>query len=109
MLVLDVKGDDTDGVKMNDSQPNILEMQTALGNKVRELLIEKVGKRVGELPAKIFEDARASVQQQNLDDAGEAYMRYLRVTQAEKTPERVEAEKFLQDQFNFVTFPSAAQ
>jgi hypothetical protein len=109
VLVLDVKGDDTDGVKMNDSQPNILEMQTALGNKVRELLIEKVGKRVGELPAKIFEDARASVQQQNLDDAGEAYMRYLRVTQAEKTPERVEAEKFLQDQFNFVTFPSAAQ
>jgi hypothetical protein len=109
VLVQDVKQDDSDGVKLNDAQPDTQEMQRALEIRVRDLLIASVGKRVRELPAKIFDEAKSNVQQQNLDDAGEAYMRYLWVTPNEKTPERAEAEKFVQDQFNFLTFPSAAQ
>jgi len=109
VLVEAVKSDDTDGVKLNEAPPNTQELQTALGIKVRDRLIESVGKRVRDLPKAIFDEARSRVQEQNLEDAGEAFMRYLCVVPATKTPERVEAEKFLQDQFNFVTFPSAAQ
>jgi hypothetical protein len=109
VLVQDVKSDDTDGVKLNETTPNTQELQTALGIKVRDQLIAAVGKRVRDLPKAIFDDARSRVQEQNLDDAGEAYMRYLCVVPATKTPERIEAEKFVQDQFNFLTFPSAAQ
>jgi hypothetical protein len=104
-----VKPDDTDGVKLNEAPPNTQELQTALGIKVRDQLIAAVGKRIRDLPKAIFDEARTRVQEQNLDDAGEAYMRYLCVVPAEKTPERVEAEKYLQGQFNFLTFPSATQ
>ena len=109
VLVEAVKSDDTDGVKLNEAPPNTQELQTALGIKVRDRLIESVGNRVRELPKAIFDEAKSRVQEQNLEDAGEAFMRYLCVVPATKTPERIEAEKFLRDQFNFVTFPSAAQ
>jgi hypothetical protein len=109
VLVEAVKPDDTDGVKLNEAPPNTQELQTALGIKVRDQLIAAVGKRIRDLPKAIFDEARTRVQEQNLDDAGEAYMRYLCVVPAEKTPERVEAEKYLQGQFNFLTFPSATQ
>jgi hypothetical protein len=109
VLVEAVKPDDTDGVKLNEAPPNTQELQTALGIKVRDQLIAAVGKRVRDLPKAIIDEARLRVQEQNLEDAGEAYMRYLCVVPAEKTPERIEAEKFLRDQFNFLTFPSAAQ
>ena len=109
VLVQDVKSDDTDGVKLNETTPNTQELQTALGIKVRDQLIESVGKRVRDLPKAIFDEAKVRVQEQNLDDAGEAYMRYLCVVPTDKTPERVEAERFLKDQFNFLTYPSAAQ
>jgi hypothetical protein len=109
VLVEAVKPDDTDGVKLNEAPPNTQELQTALGIKVRDQLIAAVGKRVRDLPKAIIDEARLRVQEQNLEDAGEAYMRYLCVVPAEKTAERLEAEKFLRDQFNFLTFPSAAQ
>lgn len=104
-----VKPDDTDGVKLIETSPNTQELQTALGIKVRDQLIAAVGKRVRDLPKAIIDDARTRVQEQNLDDAGEAYMRYLCVVSADRTPERIAAEKFLHDQFNFLTFPSTAQ
>jgi hypothetical protein len=109
VLVESVKPDDTDGIKLNEAPPNTQELQTALGIKVRDQLIASVGKRVRDLPKAIVDEARLRVQEQNLEDAGEAYIRYLCVVPATKTPERIEAEKFLRDQFNFLTFPSAAQ
>jgi type IV secretory pathway TrbF-like protein len=108
VLIMDVKPDDTDGVKLIETTPNTQEMQTALGIKVRDQLIEAVGKKVRQLPAAIFEDAKLREQEANLEDAGEAYMRYLSVTKDDKTPERLRAEQFLREQFNFSTFPSAA-
>jgi len=104
----DVKPDDVDGVKLNETNPDTRGMQTALENKVRDELKEKVAARVAELPKTIYADARTRAKEENLEDAGEAYLRYLSVTPADQTPERMEAEKFLREQFNFSTFPSVA-
>jgi hypothetical protein len=107
-LVEDVKADDTEGVKLKETTPNIREMQTALENSARDALIEAVRARVLELPRKVYDEAKSREQEENLEDAGEAYLRYLCVTPADKTPERLHAEQFLREQFNFSTFPSAA-
>jgi hypothetical protein len=107
-LVEDVKADDTEGVKLKETTPNIREMQTALENSARDALIEVVQAKVRELPGKIYEEAKAREQEEDLDDAGEAYLRYLSVTSNDKTPERLHAEQFLREQFNFSSFPSVA-
>jgi tetratricopeptide (TPR) repeat protein len=106
--VEDVKGEDTDGIKLNETKPNTQEMQTALEISVRDDLIASVGKKVRELPQAIYDEAKLRAQEENLDDAGEAYMRYLSVTPADETPERTHAEQFLREQFNFLTFPNVA-
>jgi len=107
-LIEDVKSDDTEGVKLKETTPNIREMQTALENLARDALIEVVQEKVRELPGRIYEEAKAREQEQDLDDAGEAYLRYLSVTLDDKTPERLHAEQFLREQFNFSSFPSVA-
>jgi hypothetical protein len=104
----DVKPDDMEGVTLKEETPDTHEMQTELENLVRDELKEKVATKVAELPKAIYAEAKSRVQEENLDDAGEAYLRYLRVTPADQTPERAEAEKFLNEQFNFPTFPSLA-
>jgi len=108
VLIEDVKPEDVDGVKLNESNPDTRGMQTALENKVRDELKEKVAAKVAELPKAIYEEAKSRAKEENLEDAGEAYLRYLSVTPADQTPERLEAEKFLHEQFNFPTFPSVA-
>jgi hypothetical protein len=107
-LVEDVKADDTEGVKTKETTPNTREMQTALENSSRDALVEAVRAKVLELPRKIYDEAKSREKEENLDDAGEAYMRYLCVTPADNQPERVHAEQFLREQFNFSTFPSVA-
>lgn len=107
-LIEDVKADDTEGVKLKVTTPNTREMQTALENSSRDAMVEAVRAKVLELPRKIYDEAKSREQEENLDDAGEAYLRYLCVTPADNQPERVHAEEFLRGQFNFLTFPSVA-
>jgi hypothetical protein len=107
-LIEDVKPDDTEGVRLKETNPDTREMQTTLENSARDELVEVVQAKVLELPSKIYEEAEAREQEEDLDDAGEAYLRYLCVTSDDKTPERAHAEQFLREQFNFLTFPSVA-
>ena len=107
-LIEDVKPDDTEGVRLKETNPDTREMQTTLENSARDELVEVVQAKVLELPSKIYEEAKAREQEEDLDDAGEAYLRYLCVTSDDKTPERAHAEQFLREQFNFLTFPSVA-
>jgi hypothetical protein len=104
--VADVKPDDIDGIKLKETTPNKTELQTALENTVRDLLIESVRAKIGELPQKVDEEARAREHEEDMDDAGEAFLRYLSVTPGDRSPDRVHAEQFLREQFNFATFPS---
>jgi hypothetical protein len=55
---------------------------------------------VKELPKKIIAQARDKVANNDLDGAAEAYVLYLNCTPAAATPERLEATRFLSENFN---------
>jgi len=55
---------------------------------------------VRSLPQKILTLARKRAQEGDLDGAAEKYILYLNSTPEGQTPERAEAQKFLQEQFN---------
>ena len=109
VTVTEVKAEDANGVKNEGAQPELTELQTQLENKAREDLTTKVHEKIVELPHKIYDLARQKEQDGYMDDAGEAYMRYLNVAPADQTSERDHAEKFLRDQFNFQVFPGAVR
>jgi hypothetical protein len=108
VLIPDAKQDDVEGIKLNDSQPDTRRLQAVLEEQVREELKEKVASEVAKLPEVVFDEANKQQLAQNPEDAGEAYLRYLSVTPAGETPERMHAEQFLHEQFNFSVFPSVA-
>ncbi len=105
VVTSEVKSEDANKEKNEGTLPDREELQNELENVARDELIKKVQAKVVELPSKIYEDAQKREQDGYLDDAGEAYMRYLNVAPAEETPERMHAEKFLREQFNFRVFP----
>jgi hypothetical protein len=100
ILIQDVKPEDTENVKPTGTTPNTRELQTALENSVRDMLVEKVKTRVSKLPQEIYKQAQSKEQEENIDGAGEAYLRYLSCTQDEATPERKHAKDFLAKNFN---------
>ena len=108
VLLEDVKPEDTEGVKMGGTTPNTVEMQTALENSARDELNEKVLLKVQELPRKIYDSARSKEQEENVDGAGEYYLRYLSCTQEGDSAERRHAKEFLEDKFNMRPVASAA-
>lgn len=107
--VENVKGDDTDGIKLNEKTANTQDLQNALGSRVQKDLTAAVGKKVRDLPQAIYDEGQLREKDEYVEDAGEAYMRYLSVSPVNETTERTHAEQFLRDQFNFPRFPSAAQ
>jgi hypothetical protein len=102
VLLENVKAEDTEGVKMNGTAPNISEMQAALENAARDELNEQVLLKVRELQQKIYDTARANEGEMNVDGAGEYYLRYLSCTPGIESPEQQHAEEFLNAKFNIV-------
>jgi hypothetical protein len=100
VLLEDVKAEDTEGVKMGGTMPNTAEMQTALDNAARDELNEKVLLKVQELPQSIYDSARSKEQEENVDGAGEYYLRYLSCTAENGSAEREHAKEFLKAKFN---------
>jgi len=109
VTITDVNASDVNGVKTSGGMPDLTELQTQLENKAREDLIARVHEKIVELPHKIYDAARQKEQDGYMDDAGEAFMRYLNVAPADQIEERDHSEKFLRDQFNFQVFPGAAR
>ena len=107
VTLTDVNASDVNGVKSQYTMPDMTELQTQLENKAREDLIAKVHEKVVELPHKIYDAARQKEQEGYVDDAGEAYMRYLNVAPGDQIEERDQAQKFLREQFDFQVFPGA--
>ena len=101
----DVKQEDTTGAKNAGATPDLKELQTALESTVRDMLIGKVKERVRQLPHEVYAQAQLKEQEENIDGAGEAYMRYLRCTPDDGSPERKHAKDFLAKNFNM--FPTA--
>jgi hypothetical protein len=100
ILLQDVKPEDTEGVKIEGAAPDTTQLQTALESAAREELIQKVRLKVQELPRKIYESARSSEQEQNVDGAGEYYLRYLSCAPEDDSAERSHAKEFLANKFN---------
>jgi hypothetical protein len=95
-----VKPEDTEGVKAQNAPPDEGAFITDLELQARDALIKSIQEKVLRLPAKILDQARKRVQQNDLEGAAESYVIYLNATPETSSPEREEATKFLRDHFN---------
>ena len=100
VMLEDVKADDTEGVKLGGTTPNTRELQTALENAARDELIQKVQLKVQELPRDVYDAGKSREQEENVDGAGEYYLRYLSCTTENGSAERRHAKEFLAEKFN---------
>ena len=73
---------------------------TSLENAPLNELIAAVRKKVEALPAKIYQTASGREKEDDLDGAGEAYLRFLNLTHEDNSIERVHARQFLRENFN---------
>lgn len=96
----DVKSDDIDNVKMEETTPNIRELQTTLENDARNELVQKVQLKVRELPREIYQAGKSRELEENADGAAEYYLRFLSCTTEDGSAEREHAKAFLADKFN---------
>jgi hypothetical protein len=96
----EVKADDTEGVKLGGTTPNTGEMQTALDNSARDELVQKVRLKVQELPRAVYDAGKTREQEENVDGAGEYYLRYLSCTAEDGSAERRHAKEYLAEKFN---------
>ena len=103
-----VKPEDTEGVKAQNAPPDEGAFITDLELQARDALIKSIHEKVLRLPAKILDQARKRVQQNDLEGAAESYVIYLNATPETPSPERDEATKFLRDRFN-VSLAEASQ
>ena len=95
-----IKPDDTKGLKEIDAAPDETQLMTDIEIEARDAMVKEARDRVKELPEKVLAQARGKAASNDMDGAGEAYVLYLNCTPAEATPARVEAIKFLSENFN---------
>ena len=100
ILIEDVKADDTMGIKPAGTLPDTKELQTTLENSARDELITVVKAKVKELPRVIYSEAESKEHEQNIDGAGEDYLRFLSCTSEDGSAERKHAQEFLFKNFN---------
>ena len=109
VLLEDVKPDDTEGIKSSGTPTDTAEFMTALENSARDELISAVRKRVEELPRMIYEKAAGREKEDDLDGAGESYLRYLNLTKEDNSVERQHAKQFLLNSFDMRTDSNSGQ
>jgi hypothetical protein len=100
VILENVKPEDTEGVKAQGAPPDEIQFLNDVEIDARDTLIKAVVEKVRSLPQKILTLARKRAQEGDLDGAAEKYILYLNSTPEGQTPERAEAQKFLQEQFN---------
>jgi hypothetical protein len=100
ILLEDVKSEDTKGIKSTGTLTDPASFMTALENSARDELIAAVRKKVEALPETIYQKAGSREKEDDLDGAGESYMRFLKLTKENSSVERVHAKQFLMTNFN---------
>jgi hypothetical protein len=100
VLLENVKPEDTKGIKSAGTTTDAAEFMSGLENSARDELIAAVRKRVEELPGKMVQSASSREKEDDLDGAGESYLRFLNLTQEDNSAERQHAKQFLLDSFN---------
>jgi hypothetical protein len=102
VLLEDVKPEDTKGIQSAGTVTDPAEFMTTLENSARDELIAAVRKRVEELPMKMYQSASVREKEDDLDGAGESYLRFLNLTEEDNSPERQHAKQFLLESFNML-------
>jgi uncharacterized protein YqgV (UPF0045/DUF77 family) len=100
VVLLNVKPEDTEGVKPSGVEPDAADFMTTLENKTLSELLKTVREQVEALPAQIYKQARTHESESDLDGAGEDYLRYLNIAADAGSAESRHARQFLQEQFN---------
>ena len=90
------------GIKSTGTLTDPAGFMTALENSARDELIAAVRKKVEALPATIYQKASGREKEDDLDGAGEAYLRFLNLTKEDNSVERVHAKQFLMANFNML-------
>ena len=88
ILLEDVKSEDTMGIKSTGTLTDPAGFMTALENSARDELIVAVRKKVEALPETIYQKASSREKEDDLDGAGESYMRFLKLTKENSSVER---------------------
>jgi hypothetical protein len=100
VILENVKSEDTEGVKAEGTAPDEIQFLADVEIEARDTLIKSVTEKVSGLPEKVLAQARKRAADGDLDGAAESYILYLISTADAQTPERDEARRFLQNQFN---------
>lgn len=95
-----VRSDDTTGVKNPETEIDQVGFMTEAEGAAMNDLIAAARQRVEGLPKKIYQRGLTRENEQDLDGAGEFYMRFLELVPDDGSSEVNHAKKFLQDQFN---------
>jgi hypothetical protein len=96
-----VKADDTQGVHIQSVIPNDNDFLEAEEIEARDELIQMASEKIKELPAVVFSNANRKADDGDVDGAAELYILYLYSTPPGQTTERVKAQSYLFDHFNF--------
>jgi hypothetical protein len=100
VVLENVKSEDTKGVKATGTEVDQTEFMSSVESAALDSLITAVRQHVEELPRKMYQKAREREDGEDLDGAGEAYMRFLELSPEVDSPEVKHARQFLLDQFN---------
>jgi len=100
VILQDVRPEDTQGITNQGVEPDGPQSLTDLEIETRNALVKAVREKAAELSAAVLEEARALVQKGDTEGAAELYVLYLNASSQNASPERIEAAKFLRDQFN---------
>ena len=95
-----VKPEDTTGIKEMGAEVDQAEFLAAVENDASASLVAAVLQSVEQLPHKIYEKAKEQEAEQDVDGAGEAYLRFLELLPNDSSPEATRARQFLHDHFN---------
>lgn len=99
-ILENVKPEDTENVKMQGNVLDENEFLIDVENRARDALIKAARASVQKLPDKIFINAKLKEKDGDFDAAGEYYILYLNSIPAASSPNRIQAESFLFQQFN---------
>ncbi|HLX82864.1 MAG TPA: hypothetical protein VKR59_03140 [Terriglobales bacterium] len=100
VVVEDVKAEDTEGITNQGVEPDGAQFLTDLEIEFRNAVVKAAREKAAELPEAVLKAARTLAQKGDTDGAAELYVLYLNASPQGASPERSEAVKFLQDQFN---------
>lgn len=100
VLLENVKPEDVDGIVEQGVAPDEHQLLAEAEAKALNGLVAKLIQRLGEIPSKVLEEARANVSRGDAEAAAEKYLLYLNSTALRPSAERTEAQNFLRKEFN---------